>query len=98
MCAYDLLRRVHDLQWRVLFETTQPVFLGDNLTALVGEGLVKLVVIGELEFRKDLVYSIDMVELGAIVEVTRGFTDLLGGNRSCATLPSFGLRCAGIFP
>lgn len=64
---------MHDLQWRVLLETSQPIFLGDNLAFRIAEGFVKLVVIGEFKFCEYLIYGIDTVELGRIVKFTSGF-------------------------
>lgn len=77
-----------------MLEGTQPILLGDNLAFRVAEGLVKLIVIGELELREDLIYRINTVELDVIVKLARGFCYAFANNRGGSIPPNFGRRCA----
>jgi len=88
---------MHDLQWRVLFESAQPILLGDNLASHIAEGFVKLIVIGELKFSENLVYRIDTVELDVIVKFASGLLHSFANNWDGSILPNFGQRFAGIF-
>lgn len=44
-----------------MFQIAEPILLGNNQTLIIGKGLVKLVMIGEFEFGKDLAYSIGVI-------------------------------------
>ena len=86
-----------DLQWRVLFEGSQPILLGDNLAFHIAEGFVKLIVISELKFSKDLVYRIDAIEPDVIVKFASGLLNSFANNWDGSIPPNFGQRFAGIF-
>jgi hypothetical protein len=88
---------MHDLQWRVLLESTQPILLCDNLTFHIAEGFMKLIVISELKLCENLIYRIDTVELGVIVKLASGFRHTFANNWNGSIPPNFGQRFAGIF-
>ena len=88
---------MHDLQWRVLLESTQPILLCDNLTFHIAEGFMKLIVISELKLCENLIYRIDTVELGVIVRLASGFRRTFANNWNGSIPPNFGQRFAGIF-
>ncbi len=77
-----------------MFQRRQPIFFGDGQTVGTGKRLVKLVVVGELEFCEYLIDGIDVIQTGLCIKFGTGvFNTGLRGWRSI--LPSCGRRNAG---
>lgn len=88
----QLLGRMDYAIRSILLQTAQPVLLGDRQTFTIGKGPVKLIVIGELKFRENLVNGIHMIR-----PCRAGVPGTGSGFGILPSLPSCDRRCAGTF-